>query len=344
MIVALAGGVGAARFLDGLARIVPPRELFIVGNVGDDAEMHGLHIAPDLDTVMYTLAGVANRRQGWGLERETFHCMGALETLGGEAWFRLGDRDLATHLYRTERLRAGASLSAVTSELCAALGVKARIVPATDGRLRTIVRTKRGRLEFQEYFVRRRARDAVLGFDFDGARQARPTPSVLKAISAATAIILCPSNPFISIGPILAVRGIREALRRTRAPVVAISPIVGGRAVKGPAARMMKSMGHDASATAVAAMYRDFVEVFVLDRTDARLAPDVEALGMRAIVTNTIMSGVAQRKALARVVMRACGADPLVRAGSPGPAVAGSVQRSSRPTRGTAAHQGVRPT
>jgi LPPG:FO 2-phospho-L-lactate transferase len=305
MIVALAGGVGAARFLDGLARIVPPREVFIIGNVGDDAEMHGLHIAPDLDTVMYTLAGVANRRQGWGLERESFHCMEALERLGGEAWFRLGDYDLATHIYRTDRLRAGASLSEVTSELCGALGLKARIVPATDGRLRTIVRTKRGRLEFQDYFVRRRARDAVLGFDFEGAAQARPAPGVLKAISAARAIILCPSNPFISIGPILAVGGIREALRRTRAPVAAISPIVGGRAVKGPAARMMKNMGHGASATAVAAMYRDFLDIFVLDRTDAKLAPAVEALGMRAIVTNTIMSGVPQRKALARAVLGA---------------------------------------
>ena len=304
MIVALAGGVGAARFLQGLARIVPQRDLFVIGNVGDDAEIHGLHIAPDLDTVMYTLAGIANRAQGWGLERETFHCLDALTQIGGEAWFRLGDRDLATHLYRTDRLRAGATLSRITRELCAALGVQARIVPATDDRLRTIVRTDRGRLEFQEYFVRRHARDTVRALDFDGARQARPAAGVLAAIARATAIIVCPSNPFISIGPILAVRGIRDALRRTRATVTAISPIVGGRAIKGPAARMMKSMGHGASAAAVAELYRDFVDVFVLDRQDAKLEPAVEALGMRVIVTNTIMSGTAQRKALARVVLR----------------------------------------
>jgi LPPG:FO 2-phospho-L-lactate transferase len=304
MIVALAGGVGAARFLDGLARVVSPRELFVIGNVGDDAEIHGLHIAPDLDTVMYTLAGIANRAQGWGRERETFHCLDTLAGLGGETWFRLGDRDLATHLYRTDRLRAGATLSAVTRELCTALGVQARIVPATDDRLRTLVRTARGRLEFQEYFVRRRARDAVQGFDFEGARKARPAAGVIDAIGQAHAIILCPSNPFISIGPILAVRGIREALRRTRAPVTAISPIVGGRALKGPAARMMKSMGYAASAAAVANLYRDFVNVFVLDREDARLAPAVQAMGMRPVVTNTIMSGTAQRKAVARAVLR----------------------------------------
>ena len=307
MIVALAGGVGAARFLDGLARIVPPRELFIIGNVADDAEIHGLHIAPDLDTVMYTLAGIANRRQGWGLERETFHCLQALEQLGGEAWFQLGDRDLATHLYRTDRLRAGAALSDVTRELSTALGVKARIVPATDSRLRTVVRTRQGRLDFQDYFVRRRARDSVAGLDFEGARKSRPAPGVLDAIAGAKAVILCPSNPFISIGPILAVPGIRDALRRAAAPVVAISPIVAGRALKGPAARMMKSMGHAVSAAAVAGLYRDFLDVFVLDRADAKLAHEVEALGMRAIVTNTIMSGVPQRRALARAVLRAVG-------------------------------------
>jgi LPPG:FO 2-phospho-L-lactate transferase len=305
MIVALAGGVGAARFLDGLARVVAARQLFIIGNVGDDAEIHGLHISPDLDTVMYTLAGLAHRRQGWGLERETFHCLEALERLGGATWFRLGDRDLATHLYRTERLRGGAALSQVTRELTAALGVQARMAPATDARLRTMVKTPRGRLDFQTYFVRRRARDRVVGLDFMGARNARPAAGVLAAIAGARGVILCPSNPFISIGPILAVPGIREALRGTSAPVAAISPIVGGRALKGPAARMMKSMGHRAGADRVAELYRDFVDIFVLDRADGKLAPRVEALGMRAVVTNTIMAGVPQRRALARVVLAA---------------------------------------
>jgi len=305
MIVALAGGVGAARFLDGLARIAGPRQLFIVGNVGDDAEIHGLHISPDLDTVMYTLAGVANRRQGWGLERETFHCLEALRGLGADAWFRLGDRDLATHLYRTGRRRAGATLAEVTQELCRSLGVKSQIVPATNDRLRTLVKTARGNLEFQTYFVRRRARARVLGLEFEGARRSRPAPGILAQIAEASAVILCPSNPFISIGPILAVPGMREALRRTAAPVAAITPIVGGKALKGPAARMMRSMGHKASADGVAELYRDFLDVFVLDRTDAHLAPKVEALGMRALVTNTIMSGTPQRRALAAAVLRA---------------------------------------
>jgi LPPG:FO 2-phospho-L-lactate transferase len=305
MIVVLAGGVGAARFLDGLARVTDPRQLFIIGNVADDTEMHGLHISPDLDTVMYTLAGMANRRQGWGLERESSHCLEALARLGAETWFRLGDRDLATHLYRTRRLRDGATLSEVTRELCRALGVRSSIVPATDDRLRTLVRTPRGKLEFQTYFVRRRARDRVLGVAFQGARRARPAAGILEQIARARAVILCPSNPFISVGPILAVPGIREALRRAAAPVAAVTPIVGGKALKGPAARMMRSMGHGSSADRVAALYRDFLDLFVLDRADAHLASKVEACGMRAVVTNTIMTGVAQRKALAAAVLRA---------------------------------------
>jgi LPPG:FO 2-phospho-L-lactate transferase len=304
-IVALAGGVGAARFLDGLARIVAPRRISVIGNVADDTEIYGLHISPDLDTVMYTLAGLAHRARGWGIAGDTLHCLGALERLGGDCWFELGDRDLATHLYRSERLRQGAALSDITRELSRALGVRASILPVTDDRLRTMVRTRRGTLEFQTWFVRRRARDTVLGVVFEGARRARPAPGVLQAIADAAAVVLCPSNPFISIGPILAVPGVRRALRQTRAPVAAISPIVGGRALKGPAARMMKSMGEGASAFHVARLYRDFVDVFVLDTLDRALAPRIEALGMRAVVTNTIMSGVPQRKALAGAVLRA---------------------------------------
>ena len=305
MIVALAGGVGAARFLDGLARVIDPKELFVIGNVGDDTQMHGLHISPDLDTVMYTLAGVANRRQGWGLERETFHCLEALQRLGADAWFRLGDRDLATHLYRTERLRAGATLAEVTREMCRAWHVRSQIVTATNGRLRTLVRTPRGEMEFQTYFVRRRSRDRVLGITFAGAEEARPADGILRQIERARSVIVCPSNPFLSIAPILAVPEIREALRETRAKVAAITPIVGGKALKGPAARMMKSMGHRASADGVAGLYRDFLDVFVLDTIDARLAPKVEALGMRAVVVNTIMRGVPQRTALAAAVLQA---------------------------------------
>jgi LPPG:FO 2-phospho-L-lactate transferase len=285
-IVALAGGVGAARFLAGLVRVIAPQKLLVIGNTGDDAEIHGLEISPDLDTVVYTLAGLADPVRGWGLEGDTFRCLQALGRLGAETWFQLGDRDLATHLYRTER---------------------ARVVPMSDQPVRTRVETRRGSLDFQTYFVRRRARDAVLGVRLAGVEEARPAPGVLEAVAEARAVVVCPSNPIISIGPILAVPGIREALRNTRAPVAAISPIVGGRALKGPAARMMRSMGLRPSALQVAELYRDFLDVFVLDRLDESLAPRIEALGMRAVVTNTIMTGLAEKKALARVVVQALG-------------------------------------
>lgn len=306
-IVVLAGGVGAARFLSGLAPVVGPERLFIVGNTGDDAEIHGLHVSPDLDTVTYALAGLADRKRGWGIEGDTFECLRALERLGGETWFKLGDRDLATHLYRSGRLGQGATLSQVTWEIATALGVRASIVPMSDKPVPTLIETRCGIQEFQRYFVRQRARDAVLGVRFYGIEESRPADGVLKAIQRAAGVVVCPSNPIISIGPILAVPGIREALRETAAPVAAISPIVGGRALKGPADRMMRSMGLRASADQVAELYRDFVDVFVLDRVDRKLAPKVEGLGMRAVVTNTIMRGLAQKKALARAVVKALG-------------------------------------
>jgi LPPG:FO 2-phospho-L-lactate transferase len=305
MIVALAGGVGAARFLDGLARVVPQRELFIIGNTGDDTEQHGLHISPDLDTVVYTLAGLDNKQHGWGLEGDTFHCLAALKRLGAETWFQLGDSDLATNIFRTARLRAGQPLSAVTRAIAAALGVRATIVPMSDQPVRTLIQTRGTRLDFQTYFVRRRARPAVLGVRFEGAAQATPAPGVLNAIRQAEGIVFCPSNPIISIDPILAVPGVRRALERRRSRAVAISPIVGGRALKGPAARMMRSLGMNVSALGVAEYYRGLVDVFVLDQLDEKLAAGVQALGMRAVVTNTIMSDLAEKKALARVVVKA---------------------------------------
>jgi len=306
-VVALAGGVGAARFLDGLTRVIAPERVFIIGNTADDAEIHGLHISPDLDTVTYTLAGLANPQHGWGIRGDSFRCLEALGRLGADTWFQLGDRDLATHLYRTERLRQGATLSTVTSEITAALKVRSALVPMSNERVRTRICTPSGELEFQTYFVRRRARDRVSAMRFEGASEAAAAPGVLEAIAEAEAVILCPSNPFISIGPILAVPGIREALRRIRTRVLAISPIVGGRALKGPAARMMKSMRHRASAAEVAKLYRDFVSVFVLDEIDRKQAVQVEALEMRPVVTNTIMNGLRERKALAQVVVRESG-------------------------------------
>jgi LPPG:FO 2-phospho-L-lactate transferase len=305
MIVALAGGVGAARFLDGLVRVIPPKEVFVIGNTGDDAEIHGLHISPDLDTVAYTLAGLANPVHGWGLRGDTFHNLAALRRLGAETWFQLGDRDLATHIFRTERLRAGAKLSDVTREISAALGVKPAIVPMSDDPVRTMVETGAGLLEFQDYFVRRHARDAVREVRFQGSERAKPAAGVLDAIMHADAVVLCPSNPIISIGPILAVPGVRRALKRRRGPTVAISPIVGGRALKGPAAKMMRGLKMSASALGVARFYREIVNVFVLDKEDATQAAKVESLGMRAIVTDTIMIGLAKKKALARTVMEA---------------------------------------
>jgi LPPG:FO 2-phospho-L-lactate transferase len=307
LVVALAGGVGAARFLDGLARVLAPERLFIIGNTADDAEIHGLHISPDLDTVTYTLAGLADPQRGWGIRGDRFQCLEALGRLGAETWFQLGDRDLATHLYRTERLRQGQTLTEVTAEITAALGVRAAIAPMSDDRVRTRICTAAGELEFQTYFVKRRARDKVAGVRFDGAADARPAAGVLAAIQEAEAIVVCPSNPFISVGPILAVPGIREALRRRRERVAAISPIVGGRALKGPAAAMMKSMRARAAAAEVAQLYTDFAGVFVLDEVDRKQAAEVEALGVRAVVTNTIMSGRRERIALARVVARELG-------------------------------------
>jgi len=306
-IVALAGGVGAARFLQGLAGIVDPRDIFVVGNTADDAEIQGLHISPDLDTVTYTLAGMANPKTGWGIKGDTFRCLDSLKALGSDAWFLLGDRDLATHIYRTRRLREGAPLSEVTREIVSALKVRCAIVPMTDDAVRTRICTPRGELEFQTYFVKHGTRDRVTGIRFEGVSSARPAPGVVDAIANAEAIVLCPSNPFISIGPILAVPGIREALRSRRERVVAISPIVGGRAVKGPTAKMMQSQGIPVTAAEVAKLYSDFAGSFVLDEADREYAPAVAALEMRPVVAKTLMHGLAQKKALARVVVRELG-------------------------------------
>jgi LPPG:FO 2-phospho-L-lactate transferase len=306
-VVALAGGVGAARFLDGLSRVVAPERIFIIGNTADDAEIHGLHISPDLDTVTYTLSGLSDPKRGWGIRRDSFQCLEALGRLGADTWFRLGDRDLATHLYRTQRLSQGSKLSEITAEITARLGVRSRIVPMSDDRVRTRVCTPTGDLEFQTYFVKRRARDKVMSVRFEGASEATPAPGVLEAIGGAQAIILCPSNPFISIGPILAIPGIREALRSKRDRVVGISPIVAGRSLKGPAAAMMKSMRLRPAAVEVARLYADFVSTFVLDEADRKQAVLVEKLGIRPVVTNTVMRGLRERKSLARVTVSELG-------------------------------------
>jgi len=303
MITVLAGGVGAAKFLDGLAGVMPPSEITVIANTGDDACFHGLHVSPDIDTVLYTLAGLVDGERGWGVAGDTFHCLDALRRLGEDAWFQLGDRDIALHLRRTRRLREGASLSEAVQEIGAALGAGCRILPMTNDPAPTVVRTAEGLLAFQEYFVKLGQRPEVLGIDLSAASASSPAPGVLESIEQAEAVILAPSNPFISIGPILAVRGVRGALCNTRAPVAAISPIIGGRALKGPADRMLRSLGFESSAASVAELYSDFLDLFALDHADEALRERIERRGMRALVTQTVMATQEDRKQLARVVL-----------------------------------------
>ena len=308
MILALAGGVGGAKLAAGLQTALDaPADLLTVVNTGDDFEHLGLHISPDLDTVTYTLSGRANPETGWGLAGETWRFLDALAALGGEDWFRLGDRDLATHVERTRRLRAGETLSRVTSDLSGRLGAPSRIAPMCDEPVRTVVETGAGDLPFQEYFVRRACEPAVRGLRFEGARSARMSAAFASALAdpALEAVVVCPSNPYLSVDPILAVPGVREALARCAAPVVAVSPIVGGRAIKGPAAKIMRELGVEASAAAVADRYRDLLDGFVLDETDRALARAIESAGagVRVRVEQTVMHTGEDRVRLAAKVL-----------------------------------------
>jgi LPPG:FO 2-phospho-L-lactate transferase len=313
VLVALCGGVGAARMLSGLVRVLPASDLTAIVNVGDDMELHGLHISPDLDTVTYTLAGMDNRETGWGVAGETWAVMDELGRLHGEDWFRLGDRDIATHLYRTGRLRAGAALSAVTSELCERRGIGIRLSPVTDDVLRTRVTLAEAselgpaglEVGFQDYFVRLRHGVAVHRVRFEGAESARPAPGVMDSLEAARRIVVCPSNPVVSIGPLLAVPGVLDALTARRDDVIAVSPIVAGAALKGPADRLMSELGAEASVVGVARLYAPWVGTLVVDDADAGLAADVEAEGVRCVVTGTIMNSPERAADLARVVLNA---------------------------------------
>lgn len=306
MLAALAGGVGAARFLSGLVRAVPPADVVAIVNTADDEEFHGLHVSPDLDSVTYTLAGASNVAQGWGLEGETFATLGALERYGVDTWFRLGDKDLATHLYRTQRMRAGATLTEVTAEITRAWAVESTLLPMSDDAVRTRITVADGReLAMQEWFVRERAEPPVVSVRFEGAERARPAPGVLDALARADVILVCPSNPVISIGPVLAVPGVRDALAARRSQVVAVSPIVGGAPVKGPADRLMAPLGIDVSCVGVAAHYAPLCGTIVIDAVDAARAPEVEALGVRAVVTDTMMRSPEIAAALAREALAA---------------------------------------
>jgi LPPG:FO 2-phospho-L-lactate transferase len=297
---ALAGGVGGAKLLVGLDRALDPGRLTAIVNIGDDEEIYGVHVSPDLDIVAYWLAGLADTQRGWGIRDDTFTVVESLHRLGGEAWFRLGDRDFATCLYRTQQLRAGATLSAITDDIRRAFGIASVLVPASDDRVRTKVVTQTsGTLDFQEYFVRERARPAVEDVTFEGIRDAKPAPAVLPAIEGADRVILCPSNPVLSIAPILALPGVREALRN-HPQVVAVTPIVRGAALKGPAAEIMRTMGIGEGAAAVARLYADFADTFVVDSSDSDQLRLVEELGVRPVGLDTIMNDHRASELLAR--------------------------------------------
>jgi len=300
-IVALAGGVGGAKLVQGLAHLLPPSQLRVIVNTGDDFEHLGLTICPDLDTVMYTLAGIANRKTGWGVEGETFHCLESVRRLGGPSWFRLGDRDLATHLLRTHKLREGLRLTEVTQHLATSLGVQHPLLPMADAPFRTRVLTDGGELAFQDYFVRQACGPRVVGFRWEADEETGPTQEVMAALAWADVVVICPSNPFVSIDSILALPGVRDAVAAR--PVVAVSPIIGGEAVKGPAAKMFRELIGEPSALAVAELYRGLPAGFFVDRIDAAQAGDIEKLGMTVRVAQTLMPALEQRVDLAREVL-----------------------------------------
>ena len=307
MITVLCGGVGGSRFMRALTAVVESQRLTAIINTADDDEFHGLYVSPDPDIVTYALAGEVDEERGWGLRGDTFRWLDSLRRFDRETWFQIGDRDLATHLHRTRLLREGASLTEVTADIARAFGLRARLLPMSDDRVRTIVETDAGDLSFQEYLVKRHAQDVVRGVRFDGADAARPAPGVLDAIRAAEAIFIAPSNPIGSIAPILAVPGVRESLRHASVPRVAISPLIGGRSLQPPAAEMMTGLGVAVDVTGVAALYEGLIDTLVIDETDRARAVAVEALGVRVVIAQTIMRDEASRRALAEAALHAAG-------------------------------------
>jgi LPPG:FO 2-phospho-L-lactate transferase len=304
-VTALAGGTGAAKLLRGLVRVIDPADLTVIGNTGDDTEVWGLHVSPDLDTITYALAGALDVARGWGRADETFHCLDAMADLGAETWFNLGDRDLATHLVRARMLRDGVPLSHVAAELARRLGVTTRVLPMSDDPVRTRIETPDGWLDFQEYFVREKAQPPVRAVAYVGAERARPAPGAVEALGDADVVLVCPSNPVTSVGPILAVPGVVEALTATKAAVIGVSPIVGGAPVSGPAGALMRARGLDVSAAGVADAYTPWLRTLVIDARDRDGMPTIAARGARAVVADTIMTDRASEVALARAVLAA---------------------------------------
>jgi LPPG:FO 2-phospho-L-lactate transferase len=307
MITVLAGGVGAARFLQGVVQIVPQEHITVIVNTGDDRDFYGLHVSPDSDIVMYTLAGIVDEAHGWGIRGDTYATMQQLTAYGNEDWFMLGDRDLATHIHRTNLLRQGKTLSEVADNLRLQLGLTLRVLPMSNQPVATHIQTPAGLLHFQEYMVKRRCSDEVQDVVFVGAEQARPAPGVLDAIKQAEAILIAPSNPIVSIGSIVAVPGIHDALHEASGMIVAVSPIVGGAPIKGPADKLMRGLGMNVSAVGVARCYRDFLDVMVIDEQDAHLTSEIEDLGIPTVVTDTIMRDLPTKAALARRVLQVAG-------------------------------------
>ncbi len=304
-ITALAGGVGAARFLTGLTQIVNQEDLSVIVNTGDDIELFGLYISPDVDIVTYTLAGIVDEAKGWGIKDDTFQCLTMLKSLGADTWFNLGDKDLATHIYRTNRLKQGALFSQIAAEVSNSLGLKVKILPMSNDRFETRINTPNGSIHFEEYFVKRQFRDEFLGVEFVGQASAKPSPGVLEAISDAELVIVCPSNPIVSVGTILSIAGVRSALQQTKAKVVAVSPIVAGATIKGPADKMLRGLGVEVSAFGVAQLYADFLDAMVIDTKDDVLKERIEKLGIGVTVTNTVMKSLEDKVALAKAVLYA---------------------------------------
>ncbi len=303
MITTLSGGVGAARFLTGLLKIVNEEDVSVIVNTGDDIDMFGLHISPDIDIVAYTLSGIVDEERGWGIKGDTFHCLEMLKKLGLETWFALGDNDFATHIFRTNLLRKGFTLSQATDEICHNLGLSAKLLPMTNDKFETRIRIEEGSIHFEEYFVKRGSREKVSGVEFVGASNAKPSPKVIDSIMNAETVVICPSNPIVSIGTILSIDGIREALKKTSARVIGISPIVAGATIKGPADKLLRGLGFEVSAFSVAKLYSDFLDTFVIDSVDVAEKGRIENLGIRVKTTNTVMKSLEDKVHLAKFVL-----------------------------------------
>ncbi len=308
LVTLLSGGVGGAKLVLGFSKILRKRQLVVIGNTGDDFELFGLHISPDLDIIMYTLAGVVDVQRGWGVKEDTFYGLETLNKLYGlEKWFNLGDKDIATHMYRTALLRKGYKLSQVTELLCSALGLgSVRIIPMTDDSVETSVKTQDGSIiHFQEYFVKRGCRDSVIGVTYRGSRTARPAKDVVENIQSSNMIVICPSNPIASIGPILSIRAIRSALKKVACPVIAVSPIIRGAPLKGPADKFMRGLGLEVSATGVARFYKGLIDHLVIDEADAQLEEEIRSMGINVHVANTVMNTLEDKIRLAKIILRA---------------------------------------